>query len=277
MSNEVFVLGSTGQVGGEIKRLFPSAVFPSRDEIDLANPETITDFFKNRKASLIVNCAAFTQVDLAETNRDLVYQVNAASPELLAKFCERFIHFSTDYVFNGQNFKPYIESDITAPLNEYGKSKLDGENRIFAANPNSVIIRTSWVYSDIGKNFVKTMLRLGKEKNELSVVWDQIGSPTYAYDLADVVVNHGLKKWNFKNGIYHFTNEGVASWYDFAREVFDIKGVKCKVNPIRSEEYPTPAQRPHYSILDKAKIKNELGIVIPHWKESLKICLQKLS
>ena len=180
-------------------------------------------------------------------------------------------------MFKGQGFRPYVETDPTGPTGVYGQTKLAGEAVVFAANPNAVVIRTSWVYSDLGNNFVKTMLKLGSERKEVKVVADQVGSPTYAKDLATLVVEQGIRNWNFRGGIYNFSNEGVASWYDFAYEIMRLKGLSCKVLPIRSEDYATPAKRPHYSVLDKTKIKNELGITIPHWKESLELCLQKLS
>ena len=226
---------------------------------------------------MIVNCAAYTQVDKAESDQVAAQFTNAVAPAILASLCERFIHFSTDYVFNGYGFRPYNEASETNPSSVYGASKLAGESAVMTSNPSSVIIRTSWVYSDIGNNFVKTMLRLGKERKELRVVSDQIGTPTYAYDLAKLVVENGIDGWKFKSGIYHYSNEGVASWYDFAYEIMKIAKLSCKIIPIKSEEYPTSAKRPHYSVLDKTKIKNDLGIEIPHWKESLKLCLQKLS
>lgn len=273
----IFVLGSTGQLGTEIKRLMPDAVYLTRDEVDLSSELSIRSYFEDKEPSLIINCAAYTQVDRAETERDLAFYSNAISPAILASLCDKFIHFSTDYVFNGNGYKPYLEEMTTGPTGVYGESKLQGESAVLQANSNSVIIRTSWVYSDIGNNFVKTMIRLGKDRKELKVVCDQIGSPTYAHDLADIVVKFGVLEWKFKPGIYHFSNEGVASWYDFAREIMDLMNIDCRVLPIKSEDYPTPAKRPHYSVLDKTKIKKDLGIEIPHWKESLKICLQKLS
>jgi dTDP-4-dehydrorhamnose reductase len=276
MNSEIYITGVTGQVGGELKRLYPEAIYLTRNDVDLSSIESMEAFFKTKKPKVIVNCSAYTQVDLAEKEQDLANKVNAIAPGILAGFCDKFIHFSTDYVFNGQGFRPYLETDTTGPTGVYGESKLAGEKAVLAANPNAVVIRTSWVYSDLGKNFVKTMLKFGAERPELKVVADQIGSPTYAKDLASLVVEHGLKNWNFKGGLYHYSNEGVASWYDFAYEIMKIKGLSCKVLPIRSEDYPTPAKRPHYSVLDKTKIKTDLGITIPHWKESLEECLRKL-
>ena len=276
MTSGIYITGTSGQVGGEIQRLFPHAKYLTRNEVDFSSSERVEAYFKKIKPEIIVNCSAYTLVDLAEKEQGLAHTVNAIAPEILAKLCDKFIHFSTDYVFNGQGFRPYVETDSTGPTGVYGESKLAGEKAVFLANPNAVVIRTSWVYSDLGKNFVKTMLKFGSERPELKVVADQIGSPTYAKDLANLVVEYGLKKWSFKGGLYHYSNEGVASWYDFAYEIMKLKGLPCKVLPIRTEDYPTPAKRPHYSVLDKTKIKNELGIIIPHWKESLEECLRKL-
>lgn len=277
MTSGIYITGASGQVGGEIQRLFPDATYLTRRDVDLSSRESMEAYFRKNKPQIIVNCSAYTQVDLAEKEQDLAHAVNAVAPGILAGLCDKFIHFSTDYVFNGQGFRPYVETDATGPSGVYGVTKLAGEKAVLLANPMAVVIRTSWVYSDLGKNFVKTMLRFGAERSELKVVADQIGSPTYAKDLASLVVEHGLKNWNFKGGVYHYSNEGVASWYDFAYEIMKLKGLSCRVLPIRTEDYPTPAKRPHYSVLDKTKIKNELGIIIPHWKESLELCLQKLS
>ena len=277
MTTPIFITGASGQLGGEIKRLFPDAIYLTRNEVDLSNPISITEYFQNKNPEIIVNCGAYTSVDLAEKEKEVALNCNSVSPGILAGFAKKFIHFSTDYVFNGEGYRPYLEDYSPSPVNFYGHTKLLGEEAVLRANPNSVIIRTSWVYSDIGKNFVKTILKFGQERDLLKIVWDQLGTPTYASDLAKVVVENGLKEWKFNSGIYHYSNEGVASWYDFAKEIFYSKGLSCKVLPIRSEEFPTPAKRPHYSVLDKSKIKHDLGIEIPHWKESLRICLSKLS
>jgi dTDP-4-dehydrorhamnose reductase len=276
MTFGVYITGASGQVGGEIQRLFPHATYLNRNEVDLSSPASIEVYFKKNRPKIIVNCSAYTQVDMAEKERDIAHAVNAIAPGILSGLCDKFIHFSTDYVFNGQGCRPYLETDITGPNGVYALTKLHGEQAVLLANPKAIVIRTSWVYSDIGKNFVKTMLKFGAERSELKVVADQIGSPTYAQDLAKLVVEHGLRSWNFKGGIYHYSNEGLASWYDFAYEIMKLKGLSCKVLPIRTEDYPTPAARPHYSVLDKTKIKNELGITIPHWKDSLELCLKKL-
>lgn len=274
--NRIYVTGANGQLGGEFKRLCPDAIYLTRDQIDLNSEESIRTYFSDKKPSLIINCAAYTKVDNAETDKENAFQVNAHAPSVLASLCAKFIHFSTDYVFDGTAHAPYDEYRIAAPTGVYGHSKLLGEELVQKTNPDSVIIRTSWVYSDIGNNFVKTMIRLGKEKKILKVVGDQIGTPTYARDLARLVFENGVKNWNFNSGIYHYSNEGVASWYDFAHEIMDLMSIDCKVHPIPTSEYPTPARRPHYSVLDKTKIKNHLKIEIPHWKQSLKECLKEM-
>lgn len=272
----IYITGTSGQLGGELKVLYPDGIFLSRNEVDLNDEESIHRYFKNKRASLIINCAAYTQVDKAESERDKAVNINAISPAILSRYSEKFIHISTDYVFDGRGFKPYTELSDTAPSNVYGETKLKGEESILKINPKAVIIRTSWLYSHIGNNFLKTIIRLGNERTEIRVVSDQIGTPTCAGNLSKVIVENALINWKFKGGIYHYSNEGVASWYDFAKEIIDLKDMQCKVVPIKSEEYPTPAKRPYYSVLDKTKIKKELMIEIPHWKESLRECLQKI-
>lgn len=272
----VVILGGSGQVGGELKRLFPEGIYPDRTSVDLARPESIDAFFSKVKADLIVNCAAYTKVDKAETEQELALQVNAASVEKLSVYASKIIHFSTDYVFNGKGFRPYVETDNLDPVNFYGSSKAEGEKLLIRANKNSSIIRTSWVYSDLGENFLKTMIKLAKQKEELRVVYDQIGSPTYAYDLAKLVLDTCIYHCKLAPGTFHYSNEGVASWYDFAYEIFHQMGIGCKLVPILSRDYPTSANRPHFSVLDKTKIKKELGIQIPNWKDSLEQCLKKI-
>ena len=273
----VFITGSTGQLGGELKRLWPQAIFPTRNDVDLCSEESIRNYFSDKKPEIIINCAAYTQVDKAESDQDLVFKVNSIAPAVLTSLCDKVILFSTDYVFDGENSSPYSEKCLTAPNGVYGQSKLKGEIEALKINSNVVIIRTSWVYSDIGNNFVKTMIRLGRERKELKVVSDQLGSPTYAKDLAEVIVKYAIEEWKLKGGIYHYSNEGTTSWYEFAVEIMNALNIDCQIVPIKTSEYPTAAKRPSYSVLDKSKIKNELGIQIPHWKESLKTCLQKLS
>lgn len=276
---KIVVLGGTGQVGGELKRLYPQAEYPGRGEIDLGKKESIDDYFLKHRPDVIINCAAYTQVDKAESESEseVCYLINTRAIEWIAPHCERIVHFSTDYVFNGKGYRPYLETDALDPLNIYGKSKAEGEELLLRLCPNAVVIRTSWVYSDLGKNFVKTMCQLSEQREELRVVSDQVGSPTYAADLAQVVVEHAIKRWSFRPGIYHYSNEGVASWYDLATEIMRIKSSACRVIPITTEDYPTPAKRPFYSVLSKEKIKSELKVAIPHWKTSLERCMQKFS
>ncbi|MBL0721999.1 MAG: dTDP-4-dehydrorhamnose reductase, partial [Sulfurovum sp.] len=233
---------------------------------------------------IIINCAAYTAVDNAEENIIMADAINREAVKDLAIFSKKYniklIHISTDYLFDGNTFKPYTEEIQSNPQGIYSKTKLAGEQEIRQINPaNSIIIRTSWIYSSLGTNFVKTMLRLGEEKESLNVVFDQIGTPTYARDLADAILsiinNPIINSDNIS--IYHYSNEGVASWYDFAKSIFEISNINCKVNPIETHQYPTPAKRPYYSILNKAKIKKDYGLNIPYWRDSLKDCLLKIS
>jgi dTDP-4-dehydrorhamnose reductase len=210
--------------------------------------------------------------------------INHRFVSMLAKIAKRdniaLIHISTDYVFDGRNHRPYVESDPTDPQGVYGRTKQGGENAILSVAPaNAVIIRTSWLYSSFGNNFIKTMLRLGKERDELNVIFDQVGTPTYARDLAKVIlkiIQHSTLNTQHSVEIYHYSNEGVASWYDFAQAIFELSGVTCQVNPITTDQYPTPAKRPHYSVLDKTKIKNDFGITIPYWRDSLRECIAEI-
>ena len=256
---KILVLGSNGQVGSELRSLSPlysqyNFTFADRGIVDLNNLETISEYFLHNTFDAIINCAAYTAVDKAESERETAERVNhlavAAIAEIVKKKNMSLIHISTDYVFNGKNFQPYVESFSTDPINFYGKSKLSGEEAIFKIAPTkTIIIRTSWVYSTFGNNFVKTMLRLGRERESLGVIFDQVGSPTYAKDLAQLILNVIPKIKNETPAIYHYSNEGVASWYDFAKEIFSISKINCKVNPITTAEYPTPAARPFYSVI----------------------------
>lgn len=273
----IYVTGANGQLGNELKKkLGSNAFFLTRDMLDLQNQASVEDFLKTTKIELLINAGAYTQVDKAEEERDISASVNEVAPKLMARFSRenkfKFIHFSTDYVFNGTGPSPYKETDLTDPVNFYGHTKLRGEKAVLQENPESLVIRTSWVYSTFGKNFIKTILKFGAERESLNVVYDQIGSLTNAGDLADVTL-----KARELSGIYHFSNEGVSSWYDVAFELKKQKNFKAAINPILSHQYPTPAKRPNYSVLDKAKIKNALGIQIPHWTESLSLCLKELS
>lgn len=248
-------------------------------ELDITDEAAINRFVTDNEIDGIVNCAAYTAVDKAEENQELCHKLNATAPGLLAKAIEKrggwMIQISTDYVFDGTNHRPYTEQDSVCPNSTYGRTKLAGEQEVINGCKRSMIIRTAWLYSTFGNNFVKTMIRLGKEKPELGVIFDQIGTPTYARDLAVAIfaaINQGIVP-----GIYHFSNEGVISWYDFTKAIHRIAGIKdCKVRPLHTTEYPTPAARPHYSVLDKTKIKQTYGIEIPYWEESLKDCIEKL-
>ena len=248
-------------------------------QLDITNPEAIEEFVNNNAIDIIVNCAAFTAVDKAESSQELCHLLNAKAPEYLATAVAKrggyLVQVSTDYVFDGTNHTPYTEDEATCPNSVYGSTKLEGEKLAMAACANTMIIRTAWLYSTFGNNFVKTMIRLGQEKPELGVIFDQIGTPTYAGDLAAAImtaINHGIVP-----GIYHFSNEGVISWYDFTKAIHRIAGItSCHVKPLHTAEYPTPAARPHYSVLDKTKIKQTYGIEIPYWEESLEKCVAKL-
>ena len=281
----VLVTGSNGQVGSEIKELSSNYnynfFFTTRDDIDITSKDSIKEFCQTNSINVIINCAAYTAVDKAQSdieNADLVNRKAVKKLSIVAKELNiKLIHISTDYVFDGKNFKPYVEEFQTNPQSVYGKTKLDGENELLDINPlNSIIIRTSWVYSYYGNNFVKTMLRLGKEKEELGVIFDQIGTPTYAKDLAITILNIIPQIENSKVEIYNYSNEGVLSWYDFAKEIMKMAKLNCKINPIETYQYPTPAKRPHFSLLNKSKIKQKFNIEIPYWKDGLDDCLKRL-
>ena len=283
--NNILVTGSNGQLGSEIKELsnqFPANYFfTDRELLDITKQDQIANFINNNNIDTIINCAAYTAVDKAESEEELADKINHLSVKYLAHIAKerdiKLIHISTDYVFDGKNYKPYTEDDAVSPNGVYGRTKLDGEKVLQEINPkNAIIIRTSWVYSSYGANFVKTMLRLGKEKEQLGVIFDQIGSPTYARDLAKAILEMLPKIKNEKVAIYNYSNEGVLSWYDFAKEIMHMAKLDCQINPIETKEYPTPAKRPHYSLLNKSKIKKEFNITIPYWKDSLDECLRKM-
>lgn len=284
--SRILVTGGNGQLGSELHALSGSYpqhefTFTDRTALDLGNLCKFEDFFENNRFDTIINCAAYTAVDKAESEAETADTVNHRFVSMLAKIAKRdstsLIHISTDYVFNGQNYRPYVESDPTDPRGVYGRTKRDGENAILAVGPkNSLILRTSWVYSSFGNNFVKTMLRLGRERDSLGVIFDQIGTPTYAHDLAKTILDLLPKLENEAPEIVHYSNEGVASWYDFAQSVFEFSAIECTLNPITTDQYPTPATRPHYSLLNKKKIKERFGIAIPYWRDSLKECLKRL-
>ena len=281
----ILVTGSNGQLGSEIRELASkysyNFFFTDRNNIDITSKDSIKEFCQTNSINVIINCAAYTAVDKAQSdieNADLVNRKAVKKLSIVAKELDiKLIHISTDYVFDGKNFKPYVEEFQTNPQSVYGKTKLDGENEIRDINPlNSIIIRTSWVYSYYGNNFVKTMLRLGKEKEELGVIFDQIGTPTYAKDLAKTILDIIPQIENSKVEIYNYSNEGVLSWYDFAKEIMKMAKLNCKVKAIETYQYPTPAKRPHFSLLNKSKIKQKFNIEIPYWKDGLDDCLKRL-
>ena len=290
-NSEILVLGSTGQLGKSIyslKKKYPDIrlSFAGRNDFDMCDNNSLRNFFNKKEFGAIVNCAAFTSVDGAETESFLANQVNNIAVRNLAlvakeKNC-KLIHISTDYVFNGLNCKPYVETDLLDPVGEYGKSKLLGEQAIFETlERDAIIIRTSWLYSEFGNNFLNTMLRLGEELDSIEIIFDQTGTPTYAKDLAEailkIVESNCFGRENFKTSVFHYSNEGVGSWYDFAKAIFDITGLKCQAIPIESKDYPSPAKRPSYSVLNKDKIKTEYKLTIPHWRESLEKCIFSLN
>lgn len=280
----ILVTGANGQLGKELKQIAPSFsqyefVFLSREDLPIHHFEMVRHYFKTYEPQYLINCAAYTAVDRAEQEKDLAFQVNGEAVGVLAAVCKenncRFIHISTDYVFDGTASTPYKEIFPPHPVNTYGASKLEGEKQALQFNPDSIIIRTSWVYSEFGKNFVRTMAKLMQEREEINVVNDQFGSPTYAADLAETILQIiSYDKW--QPGIYNYSNSGVISWYDFALAIKALTGSNCKVNPIPTSEYPTPAKRPAYSVLDTSKIQETFGIKLKGWRESLHVCLSQL-
>lgn len=288
----ILVTGCNGQLGNEMqlqakengqhRYYFTDVVIPENSiaqKLDITNEQEVDTFVEKNEIDCIVNCAAYTAVDKAESNEELCDLLNNIAPGYLAKAVGKrggsIVQISTDYVFDGTSYKPVTEEQPTCPNSVYGRTKLAGEERVKANCKNHLIIRTAWLYSTFGNNFVKTMIRLGQEKAELGVIFDQVGTPTYARDLATAIftaINQGIVP-----GIYHFSNEGVISWYDFTKAIHRIAGITtCHVKPLHTMEYPTPAARPHYSVLDKTKIKNTYGIEIPYWEDSLRECISKL-
>lgn len=283
---KVLVTGSNGQLGKEIRtildREFPGvANYTDVEELDITDRNAVMNYINAGGYTHIINCAAFTAVDKAESEQTLCYAINSDAVRNLAEAASasgaKVIHVSTDYVFDGKSYCPYTEADKVNPVSAYGTSKRKGEMALLSLLPDAVIIRTAWLYSPHGNNFVKTMIRLGKERKEIGVVFDQVGTPTSATDLAQAIVAI-LKSPQWIPGIYHFSNEGVASWYDFAKKIHSLAGISdCRIKPITTDLYPTAATRPFYSVLDKTKIKNTFGIDIPHWEESLEKVINKLS
>jgi dTDP-4-dehydrorhamnose reductase len=285
--NNILVTGGNGQLGSELREIAPNYpaynfLFTDVDAFDITNHTDVKEFIEINKIHVIINCAAYTAVDKAESEPELADVINHLALLNLAQIAKdyslKLIHISTDYVFDGTNNKPYVETDTPNPGSVYGQTKLDGELAIQQINPaNSIIIRTSWLYSKFGNNFVKNMLRLSETREEISVVSDQIGSPTYAADLADAILIVLPKIENETVELFHYSNQGVCSWYDFVKAIFEISNNTIKVNAIESWQYPTPAKRPFYSVLNKIKIKNKYFITIPYWKDSLKLCLNSIN
>jgi dTDP-4-dehydrorhamnose reductase len=281
----IWITGSKGQLGTELlarQSLLKDYQIFATDiaELDLRDSNAVNDFIKKIKPVFIINCAAYTAVDNAEQDQKNAFSINRDVPAILTRAAKlnnsRLIHISTDYVFDGASSHPYLESDATNPQTVYGKSKLDGELEVIKVKDN-IVIRTAWLYSAHGNNFVKTMLRLGIEKDEIGVVNDQIGSPTWAGDFAMAVISLIGYSDKVPGGTYHFVNTGICSWYDFALEIMKLAGLPCKVNPLKTSEYPRPAKRPAYSVLSTEKIRSTLNISIPGWKESLQKCLDELN
>jgi dTDP-4-dehydrorhamnose reductase len=285
----ILVTGSNGQLGSEIKDLAKTYInfsffFTDSKDLDICNSIQLETYIKDENINTVINCAAYTAVDKAEQDAEIAERVNSIGVlnlvNALKKVDGKLIHISTDYVFDGDYFLPYKESDPVSPIGVYGATKRVGELSVINSDIDSIVIRTSWLYSSYGNNFVKTMLRLGNEKENLGVIFDQVGTPTYARDLAKICLEilSGSTSENInKNGnLYHYSNEGVASWYDFAISIMELGGENCKVKPIQTKDYPTLAKRPHYSVLNKSKIKTDFKIKIPYWRDSLKDCIEKI-
>ncbi|NVO30772.1 dTDP-4-dehydrorhamnose reductase [Hymenobacter lapidiphilus] len=282
--NKTLVFGGSGQLGQCLKsvaqaRSFTSIVFLAEEQANILNQETLRATFEQHRPAYIINCAAYTAVDKAEDEVDLARKVNRDGAENLARLCGEFgttmLHISTDFVFAGTGNEPLLETDETAPISVYGLTKLEGEQVIPQHTAQYFILRTSWLYSEYAGNFVKTMLRFGKERDEMRVIWDQLGTPTYAIDLAGAllyIIETGSKAY----GLYHYSNEGVTSWYDFAVAIFELGGLPTRTVPIRTAEYPTKATRPAFSVMDKTKVKTALNLAIPHWRASLVTCMGRL-
>ena len=286
---KVLITGSYGQLGSEIKELASGyenleCVFKDLPELDICDAETLTTFISDQNINAVINCAGYTAVDKAEVEALIAQKVNSEGVlnlvNALKKVDGKLIHISTDYVFDGNHSQPYKESDPVSPIGVYGETKRAGELAVLNSSIDAIVIRTSWLYSVYGNNFVKTILRLGNFKESIQVVFDQIGTPTYGKDLAktclDILSNTGSTIISKKGSLYHYSNEGVTSWYDFAKAIMELESLDCKVRPIETKDYPTTAKRPHYSVLNKSKIKTDFNIEIPYWRDSLEKCIEKL-
>jgi dTDP-4-dehydrorhamnose reductase len=286
----ILVTGAYGQLGNEVRILsanYPqyNFMFTDVDSLDICDKAMLLDFVQGNDIRYIINCAAYTAVDKAEDEAELCEKINAKAVKNLGEVAEAvgagIIHVSTDYVFNGKGFVPYTEDMTTCPCSVYGKTKLKGEKALLKACSKGMVVRTAWLYSPFGNNFVKTMRKLGAEREQLNVIFDQVGTPTFAEDLAAallVMLDQTIDQDHDKGGIYHYSNEGVCSWYDFTIKIHQLSGITtCQVNPIETKDYPTKAARPHYSVLNKAKIKRTFGIAVPHWETSLQRCINQLN
>lgn len=284
---KILITGSNGQLGSELKELADGYshfefLYTDINELDITDEASVNHFFALYNPDVVINCAAYTAVDKAETDEETAFLINAVATGNLARTsseCGAFmVHISTDYVFDGKNFCPYTETDKINPLSVYARSKAAGEDAVHQANGKAIIIRTSWLYSAFGNNFIKTMIKYGKERDTMNVVFDQVGTPTYARDLAKAILDTlPLAMAAEAIEVYHYSNEGVASWYDFAIAIHHFANISCKVNPILTKDYPLPAERPFYSVLDKSKIKKKLAIEIPYWRDSVKNCIDRLA
>ena len=282
---QILVTGASGQVGSEIKSLASSLVafnfvFTNHTELDITSAESLESFFSEQSFYAVVNCAAYTAVDKAETEKEIAFKINEQGAGNIAaaaaKHNCRFVHISTDFIFDGTAHVPITEDEKPNPLSVYGLSKLKGDETVLRQNPEALILRTSWVYSSFGNNFVKTILRLCRERDAINVIADQTGTPTYARDLAIAIV-YILQEPEWLPGIYNYSNEGTASWYDFAIAIRDLAGLKTQINPIETSQYPTPAVRPKFSVLNKKKVKETFGLQIPYWRHSLQECMALLN
>ncbi len=289
MKSRILVTGANGQLGSELRELsakYTDYEFTFTDvaELDITSIDSLNAYFQSQpKFDFLINCAAYTAVDAAESNQELAFKLNTTAVDMLVEMAGKYgfflIQISTDYVFDGEKNRPYDEEDVPIPSSIYGKTKNDAERLILYSDIRAIVIRTAWLYSTYGKNFVKSMIKYGTERDELNVVFDQVGTPTYAADLADAILQilpqlQAMSKPY--TDLFHYTNEGVCSWYDFTQHILRHENINCRVNPIRSEQYPTPAKRPAFSVLDKSKIKTKFGITIPYWTDSLDVMLKKL-
>ncbi|WAC41985.1 dTDP-4-dehydrorhamnose reductase [Pedobacter sp. SL55] len=281
---KVLVIGAGGQLGQSIKKIvaqrsITEVVFPDEGAANILNVADLSSLFNQEKPAYVINCAAYTAVDKAEDEADIAKAVNETGAKNLAELCKEhqatLVHISTDFVFEGNDIKLLNEDDVAKPISVYGATKLDGELAIAEELDQHIILRTSWLYSEFANNFVKTMLKLGADRDELNIIADQVGTPTYAIDLANTIFDI-IQNPEKKYGVYHFSNEGVTSWYDFAKAIFDLSGTQVNVNPIPTSAYPTKATRPHFSVMDKTKIKRDYNIIVPYWMDSLKECIEQL-